>query len=60
MQTANFTKEKTVGVTGSFLKSGQGMITVTRVETTGDLRYAKVWLSVFGLQDEKEFKKRYR
>lgn len=35
----------------------QGMITVTRVETTGDLRYAKVWLSVFGLQDEKEFKK---
>ena len=37
--------------------SGQGMITVTRVETTGDLRYAKVWLSVFGLQDEKEFKK---
>lgn len=37
--------------------SDQGMITVTRVETTGDLRYAKVWLSVFGLQDEKEFKK---
>ena len=37
--------------------SGQGMITVTRVETTGDLRYAKIWLSVFGLQDEKEFKK---
>ena len=37
--------------------SEQGMITVTRVETTGDLRYAKVWLSVFGLQDEKEFKK---
>ena len=24
----------------------QGMISVTRVETTGDLRYAKVWLSV--------------
>lgn len=37
--------------------SDQGMITVTRVETTGDLRYAKVWLSVYGLQDEKEFKK---
>ncbi len=37
--------------------SGQGMITVTRVETTGDLRYAKVWLSVFDLKDEKEFKK---
>ena len=24
----------------------QGMISVTRVETTGDLRYCKVWLSV--------------
>ena len=35
----------------------QGMISVTRVETTGDLRYAKVWLSVYGLQDEKEFKR---
>ena len=35
----------------------QGMISITRVETTGDLRYAKVWLSVMGLQDEKEFKK---
>lgn len=37
--------------------SGQGMITITRVDTTGDLRYAKVWLSVYGLKDEKEFKK---
>ena len=35
----------------------QGMISVTRVETTGDLRYAKVWLSVYGLQDQKEFKR---
>ncbi len=35
----------------------QGMISVTRVETTGDLRYSKVWLSVMGLQNEKEFKK---
>ena len=35
----------------------QGMISVTRVETTGDLGYSKVWLSVMGLQDEKEFKK---
>ena len=37
--------------------SDQGMITLTRVDTTGDLRYAKVWLSVYGLKDEKEFKK---
>lgn len=35
----------------------QGMISVTRVETTGDLGYSKVWLSVMGLKDEKEFKK---
>ena len=33
----------------------QGMLSVTRVETTGDLRYAKVWISVYGLQNEKEF-----
>ena len=35
----------------------QGMISVTRVETTGDLRYAKVWLSVYGMKDEEEFKR---
>ena len=35
----------------------QGLISVTRVETTGDLRYAKVWLSVYGMKDEKEFKR---
>ena len=33
------------------------MISVTRVETTGDLRYSKIWLSVLDLDDEKEFKK---
>lgn len=33
------------------------MISVTRVETTGDLRYSKVWLSVMDLENEKEFKK---
>lgn len=35
----------------------QGMISVTRVETTGDLRYAKVWLSVYGELDEKQFRR---
>lgn len=35
----------------------QGMISVMRVETTGDLRYAKVWLSVLGLENEKEFRR---
>jgi len=35
----------------------QGMISVTAVDTTGDLSHAKVYLSVYGLQSEKEFKK---
>ena len=35
----------------------QGLISVTAVETTGDLKYCKVYLSVLGLQSEKEFKK---
>ena len=35
----------------------QGMISVTRVETTGDLRYSKIWLSVLNLKNEKEFMK---
>ena len=38
----------------------QGMISVTRVETTGDLRFAKVWLSVYGLRDEKDFRRGLR
>lgn len=33
------------------------MISVTRVETTGDLKYSKIWLSVLNLENEKEFKK---
>ena len=35
----------------------QGMISVTRVETTGDLHDSKIWLSVMGLKSEKEFKR---
>lgn len=35
----------------------QGLVTVTGVETTGDLRYAKVYLSILGDVDEKELKK---
>lgn len=33
----------------------QGMISITSVETTGDLRYCKVYVSVYGMKDEKEF-----
>ena len=35
----------------------QGMISVTHVDVAGDLRTAKVWLSVYGLQNEKDFLK---
>ena len=32
----------------------QGMLSITAVETTGDLKYCKVYLSVLGLESEKE------
>jgi len=35
----------------------QGMISVTAVDTTSDLRQAKVYLSVYGLRSEKDFMK---
>ena len=38
----------------------QGMISITGVETTGDLKYCKVFLSVLGLESEKEFMKGIR
>ncbi len=38
----------------------QGMISVVSVDTSGDLRWCKVCLSVYGLTDEKEFKKGIR
>jgi len=38
----------------------QGIISITGVQTTGDLKYCKVYLSVFGLRNEKEFMKGLR
>jgi ribosome-binding factor A len=35
----------------------QGLLSVTAVDTTNDLRFSKVYLSVMGLQSEKELKK---
>ncbi|MCL2409183.1 MAG: 30S ribosome-binding factor RbfA [Oscillospiraceae bacterium] len=35
----------------------QGMISITSVDTTGDLRIAKVYISVFDIKSEKEFLK---
>ena len=34
-----------------------GLISITRVDTTGDLRYCKVYVSVLGEVNEKDFKK---
>ena len=34
-----------------------GLISITRAEVTGDLRYCKVWVSVLGELNEKEFKR---
>lgn len=35
----------------------QGMVSITGVDTTGDLRYSKIYISVLGSFDEKEMKK---
>ena len=35
----------------------QGMISITGVDTTGDLRYSKIYISVLGSFDETELKK---
>ena len=35
----------------------QGMVTITGVETTPDLRYAKVYLSILGEVNEKELRR---
>ena len=35
----------------------QGMISVTAVDTSGDLSYAKVYLSVYNLKSKADFKK---
>ena len=39
------------------LKNFSDLVSITRADTTGDLRYCKVYLSVLGQLDEKEFKK---
>ena len=33
------------------------LVSITRVDTTGDLRYCKVYISVYGELNEKEFKR---
>ena len=38
----------------------QGMLSVTRVETTKDMKFAKVWVSSYGMTNEKEFLKGFK
>ena len=33
----------------------QGLISVTAAEATGDLKYCKIYISILGLRDEREF-----
>ena len=42
------------------VNQGGKMLTITRVETTGDLRYCKVGVSVLGELNEKDFQKGIR
>ena len=37
--------------------SGVGMVSIIRVDTTGDLRYARVWVSVLDKSQEKDVMK---
>jgi len=39
---------------------GQGLVSITRVEATQDLKFAKVYLSVYGEVDQKEMRKGLR
>ena len=38
----------------------QGMLSITRVDATGDLRYAKIYISALGEVNEKELTKGLR
>jgi ribosome-binding factor A len=38
-----------------FLEGQSGLVTVSRVETSGDSRWAKVWISIVGGDDDKIF-----
>lgn len=38
----------------------QGLLSITRVETAGDLRYAKVFISILGDYDAREMKRGLR
>ncbi|MBI5530734.1 MAG: 30S ribosome-binding factor RbfA [Candidatus Doudnabacteria bacterium] len=46
--------EKELGpVLREFLDWQKGLVTITKVETSRDMKYAKVWISIFNGDDEK-------
>ena len=48
--------KKTLGpILTDFLSDAGALITISKVEVSKDLRWAKVWISIFGGNDEKIF-----
>lgn len=46
--------QQTIGpILMEFLNENSGLITVSKVETSRDLRWAKIWISIFGGNDQK-------
>lgn len=38
-----------------FLENHKGLVTISKVETSKDMKWTKVWLSIFGGDDDKIF-----
>ena len=36
-----------------FLQGQEGLVTITKVETSRDMKWAKIWISIFGGDDDK-------
>lgn len=41
------------GSLSEFLENENGLVTVSRVETSGDSKWAKIWISIVGGDDDK-------
>ena len=37
----------------NYLEKNSGLVTITKVETSKDMKHAKVWLSIFGGNDDR-------
>jgi ribosome-binding factor A len=53
IQRANSLIQELLGqILPDYLDKSQGLVSVSRVETSSDLRWAKVWLSVINAEDD--------